>query len=126
MPSLSIGTHDAPDPLGSCEVDWVGCLRTPLSFLQDGNLPCCDLGKGDCVFSLQAIIKGKIGSHVIYVHCYAHTLNPVLADPASVSIDVISMFSNLEKLNVLSSKSQKVHELFESVQKSAQLKVFFQ
>ena len=77
-----------------------------------------------CYNSLQAIIKEKIGSHVIYVHCYAHTLNLVLADSASVAINVISLFSNLEKLYVLFSKSQKVHELFESVQKSAQLQVF--
>ena len=54
-----------------------------------------------CYNGLQAIIKEKIGSHVIYVHCYAHTLNLVLADSASVSINVISMFSNLEKLYVL-------------------------
>ena len=77
-----------------------------------------------CCNGLQAIIKEKIGSDVIYAHCYADTLNLVLVDSASVSINVISLFSNLEKLYVLFSKSQKVHELFESVQKSALLQIF--
>ena len=77
-----------------------------------------------CYNGLQAIIKEKIGSHVIYVHCYAHTLNLVLADSASFAINVISLFSNLEKLYLLYSKSKKVHELFESAKKNAQLQVF--
>ena len=76
-----------------------------------------------CYNSLQAIIKEKIGSHVLYVHCYADTLNLFLSDSAGVAINVISLFSNLEKLHVLFGRSQKVHELFESVQKSAQLQV---
>ena len=31
----------------------------------------------ECYNELQSIIKDKIGSHVVYVHCYAHTLRPV-------------------------------------------------
>ena len=48
-----------------------------------------------CNNGLQAIIKEKIGSHVLYVHCYPLTLNLVLSDSAGVAINVISLFSNL-------------------------------
>ena len=30
-----------------------------------------------CYNGLQAIIKEKVGEHVAFVHCYAHTLNLV-------------------------------------------------
>ena len=33
-----------------------------------------------CYNGLQAILKKKIGKHVLYVHCYAHSLNLVLKD----------------------------------------------
>ena len=39
-----------------------------------------------CYNGLQSIIKVKIGSHVVYVHCYAHTLNLVLSDSASAAM----------------------------------------
>ena len=58
---------------------------------------------------LQAIIKEKIWSHLVYVHCYAHTLNLVLVDSASVALNVISLLSNLEKLYVLLSNYQMLH-----------------
>ena len=75
-----------------------------------------------CYNGLQAIVKENIGSHVIYIHCYAHTLNLVLSDSGGAAIDII--FDNLEKLYVLFIKSHKVHELFQSVQKNRNLKVF--
>ena len=77
-----------------------------------------------CYNGLQAIVKENIGSHVIYIHCYAHALNLVLSDSACATIDIITLFDNLEKLYVLFSKSHKVHELFQSVQKNRNLKSF--
>lgn len=76
-----------------------------------------------CYNGLQAIIKEKVGKHVAFVHCYAHTLNLVLSDSASVSVPVISLFSDLEALYVLFSKTQKIHDLFEAVQREDNLKV---
>ena len=76
-----------------------------------------------CYNGLQSIIKDKIGSHVVYVHCYAHTLNLVLSDFASAAIDVISLFGNLEKVYALFSRSQKIRSLFEDIQKDERLKV---
>ena len=49
-----------------------------------------------CYNGLQTIIKEKVGEHVAFVHCYAHTLNLVLSDSASVAVPVISLFNDLE------------------------------
>ena len=76
-----------------------------------------------CYNGLQAIIKEKVGDHVVYVHCYAHRLNLVLSDSAGASIQVIKLFDNLEKLYNLFRKSQKIHDLFESIQKEKKLNV---
>ncbi|CAB4001481.1 H(+) Cl(-) exchange transporter 3 [Paramuricea clavata] len=57
------------------------------------------------------------------VHCYAHTLNLVLSDSASVDVQVISLFNDLEALYVLFSKTQRIHDLFEAVQLEENLKV---
>ena len=76
-----------------------------------------------CYNGLQAIIKEKVGDHVVYVHCYAHCLNLVLSDSAGASIQVIKLFDNLEKLYNLFQKSQKIHDLFESIQKEKKLNV---
>ncbi|CAB4011234.1 zinc finger MYM-type 1-like [Paramuricea clavata] len=71
-----------------------------------------------CYNSLQAIIKDKVGKHVAFVHCYAHT-----SDSASVDVQVISLFNDLEALYVLFSKTQRIHDLFEAVQLEENLKV---
>ena len=76
-----------------------------------------------CHNGLQAIIKEKVGEHVAFVHCYAHTLNLVLSDSASVAVPVISLFNDLEALYVLFSKTQRIHDLFETVQREENLKV---
>ena len=76
-----------------------------------------------CYNGLQSIIKDKIRSHVVYVHCYAHTLNLVLSDSASAAIDAISLFGKLEKVYALFSRSQKIHSVFEDIQKDERLKV---
>ena len=76
-----------------------------------------------CYNGLQAIVKEKIGKHIIYVHCYAHSLDLVLSDVASDNINVLSLFSNLESLHNLFNTSHKVHVLFEKVQQDANLKV---
>ena len=47
--------------------------------------------------------------HIIFVHCCAHTLNLVLRDTASASLDVIKLFENLQALYVMISKSQSIH-----------------
>ena len=77
-----------------------------------------------CYNGLQAIIKEKVGDHVAFVHCYAHTLNLVLSDSASVAVPVISLFNDLETLYVLFSKTQRIHDLFEATQREGNLKVF--
>ena len=76
-----------------------------------------------CYNGLQAIIKEKVGKHVAFVHCYAHTLNLVLSNSASVAVQVISLFNELEALYVLFSKTQRIHDLFEAVQLEDNLKV---
>ncbi len=76
-----------------------------------------------CYNGLQAIIKEKVGKHVAFVHCYAHTLNLVLSNSASVAGQVISLFNELEALYVLFSKTQRIHDLFEAVQLEDNLKV---
>lgn len=77
-----------------------------------------------CYNGLQAIIREKVGDHVIYVHCQAHILNLVLSDSACVDISVINLFSQLEKLYIFFSKSQKVSSLFKEVQRGKSLKVW--
>ena len=72
---------------------------------------------------LQALIKEHIGEHVIFIHCYAHTLNLVPSDTASVSIHVSKLFDNLEKLYNMFRKSQPIHEMFERKQKDMGLDV---
>ena len=77
-----------------------------------------------CYNGLQAIIKEKVGKHVAFVHCYAHiTLNLVLSDSASVAVQVISLFNELEAVYVLFSKTQRIHDLFEAVELEDNLKV---
>ena len=80
------------------------------------NMSCCYNG-------LQAIIKEKVGEHVAFVHCYAHTLYLVLSDSASVAVPVNSLFNDLEALCVLFSKTQRIHDLFETVLREENRKV---
>ncbi|XP_066919235.1 zinc finger MYM-type protein 1-like [Clytia hemisphaerica] len=65
---------------------------------------------------LQAKLKEVAGEHVIYIHCYAHTLNLVLGDTACASTDIAKLFSKLQSLYKLVSKSQPIHQLFEECQ----------
>ena len=76
-----------------------------------------------CYNGLQAIFRDEIGSHIVYTHCYAHILNLVLSDSASTAINVTSLFNDLEKTYTLFSQSEKIHSMFESVQKEENLKV---
>ncbi len=76
-----------------------------------------------CYNGLQAIIKEKVEKRVAFVHCYAHMLNLVLSDSASVAVHVISLFNELEALYVLFSKTQRIHDLFDAVQLEDNLKV---
>ena len=53
---------------------------------------------------LQAKLKEFAGEeHIILVHCYADTLNLVLGDTASASLDVAKLFENLQALYVMAS-----------------------
>ena len=76
-----------------------------------------------CYNGLQALVHRRINSNVIYVHCYAHTLNLVLSDTAAVAIDTVTLFGNLEVLYVLFRKSLKAHAVFEDVQRSEGLEI---
>ena len=71
-----------------------------------------------CYGGLQALIKDQIDPNILYIHCYAHTLNLVLADSAAIAVEVVTLFGNLETLYVLFSRSHKVHNVFESIQLS--------
>ena len=71
-----------------------------------------------CYGGLQALIKDQINRNILYIHCYAHTLNLVLADSAAIAVDVVTLFGNLETLYVLFSRSHKVHNVLESIQLS--------
>ena len=72
---------------------------------------------------LQAIFRDEISSHIVYTHCYAHTLYLVLSDSVSTPINVTFLFNDLEKTYTLFSQSEKIHSMFESVQKADNLKV---
>ncbi|KAL5502203.1 hypothetical protein EMCRGX_G008938 [Ephydatia muelleri] len=71
-----------------------------------------------CYNGLQSLIQTRINPNILYVHCYAHCLNLVISDAAATSVDVVTLFGNLETLYVLFTRSQKVHSLFEEVQRS--------
>ena len=70
-----------------------------------------------CYNGLQAIIKEKVGKHILYVHCYAHSLNLVLKDTVSDEGLVHELFEKLESLHNLVNRTTKVHQDFENVQK---------
>ena len=75
-----------------------------------------------CYNGLQAIIKEKVGDHIIYVHCYAHSLNLVLKDAVAVdTTNVVKLFDDLGSLHNLFNRSMKIHELFVEIQKEKQL-----
>ena len=72
---------------------------------------------------LQAIIKEKIGKHVLYVHCYAHLLNLVMSDSVGAGMNVGILFDSLEALHNLFNRCHKVHEYFEKAQKNEGIQV---
>ena len=73
---------------------------------------------------LQAKFKELAGEeHIIFVHCYAHTLNLVLGDTATASLDIAKLFENLQALYVMKSKPQPIHQLFEDCQEELQLPI---
>ena len=71
-----------------------------------------------CYNGLQSLIQTRINPNILYVHCYAHCLNLVISDAAAISVDVVTLFGNLEALYLLFTRSPKVHGLFEDVQRS--------
>ncbi|KAL5505388.1 hypothetical protein EMCRGX_G006810 [Ephydatia muelleri] len=60
-----------------------------------------------CYNGLQSLIQTRINPNILYVHCYAHCLNLVISDAAATSVDVVTLFGNLETLYVLFTRSQK-------------------
>ena len=44
---------------------------------------------------LQALIKEHVGEHVVFTHCYAHSLNLVLSDAACASLLVICIVQQI-------------------------------
>ena len=71
-----------------------------------------------CYNGLQVLIQNRINTSIVYIHCYAHILNLVIADSAAVAVDVATLFGNLETMYLLFSKSQKAHAVFEDIQRS--------
>ena len=76
-----------------------------------------------CYNGLQALIKREIGDKVVYVHCYAHTLNLVLSDSAGIALDAAKLFSQLESLYLLFSRSEKTERVFKKAQTDRNQKV---
>ena len=75
-----------------------------------------------CYNGLQAIVKEKVGDNVIYVYCYAHSLNLVLKETVAMeTTNVVKLFDDLGSLHNLFNRSMKIHELFEEIQKEKQL-----
>ena len=72
---------------------------------------------------LQAIVKEKFGKHILYIHCYAHTLNLVLKDTVAVNINVATLFNSLEELHNLFNHCHKIHKLYEKVQSNANVQI---
>ena len=74
--------------------------------------------------NLQAKVKVLAGEeHIIFVHCHAYTLNLVLGDTASASLDFAKLLQNLQALYGIVSKSQPIHQLFEDCQEEMQLSI---
>ena len=76
-----------------------------------------------CYNGLQAIIKERIGKHILYVHCYAHSLNLGLKDSVGVDINVTILFDSLEPLHHLFNRCHKIHGYFEKVQENVNAEV---
>lgn len=72
---------------------------------------------------LQVLLSARCGRDIPYVHCCGHVLNLVLSDLATVAIDVVTLFGNLETLYLLFTKSNPIHRIFEEVQNSKKFKV---
>eukprot|EP00731_Ephydatia_muelleri_P008223 Em0004g561a len=64
-----------------------------------------------CYNGLQSLIQTRINPNILYVHCYAHCLNLVISDAAATSVDVVTLFGNLETLYVLFTRSQKLQSV---------------
>ena len=47
---------------------------------------------------LQAIIREYVGDHVIFIHCHVHTLNLVLPNTTTTSLQVSQLFNDLRKI----------------------------
>ena len=61
--------------------------------------------------------------NIIFVHCYSHTLNLVLGDTTSASLDVAKLLENLQALYVMLSKSQAIYQLLENCQERMQIPI---
>ena len=72
---------------------------------------------------LQALVKEEIGQFVLYVHCYAHSLNLVLKDSVSDDKYVVILFDKLEALHNVVNRCMKIHEKFVDAQKELDLDV---
>ena len=72
---------------------------------------------------LQAKFKELAEEYIIFVNCYAHTLNLVLGHTARASLDVEKLFENLQVLYVKVSKSQSIDQRFEDCQEEMQLAI---
>lgn len=60
-----------------------------------------------CCNGLQALIKAKIGIHVVYVHCYAHTLNLALSESIGTFPSMLSVSSTTLRSCVFCSVGHK-------------------
>ena len=74
-----------------------------------------------CYNGLQALITQEVGERAVFVHCYAHVLNLVLSDCASVALDAANLFSYLESMYLLVTKCAEIEKIFRKAQEDRSL-----
>ena len=75
-----------------------------------------------CYNRLQALIKQEVGEKAVFVHCYAHVLNLVLSDCASVALNAANLFSYLESMYPLFTKCAEIEKVFRNAQEDRNLR----
>ena len=69
-----------------------------------------------CYNGLEALIQQEVGENAVFVHCYAHVLNLVLSDCASLALDAANLFSYLESMYLLFTKCAEIEKIFRNAQ----------
>ena len=73
-----------------------------------------------CYNRLQAIIKERIGKHILYVHCYAYSLSIKRFRWGRYKVAIL--FDSLESLHLFN-RCHKIHGYFEKAQQNVNVEV---